>query len=139
MYSASFNRYVTSTEAIFTKMTLAGQLLVKNSCTEFHEILTSVLTDETTSQTDRRSGVISAKSADGSQYLAFIARQNLCNRTCFGYKAVVLQGYERWTAMWPALRSHKLATLLEPCCHVRLVGRDLRNPRFIVYNMSAWN
>jgi hypothetical protein len=41
--------------------------------------------------------------------------------------------------MWPALRSHKLATLLEPCCHVRLAGRDLRNPKFIVYNISAWN
>jgi len=57
---ASSSRYVTSTESIFTKLTLAGQLLVKNSCTEFHEILTSVLTAKTTSQTDRRSGVISA-------------------------------------------------------------------------------
>ena len=51
---ASLRRYVTSTEAICTKLTLAGQLLVKNSCTEFHEILTSVLTVETTSQTDRQ-------------------------------------------------------------------------------------
>lgn len=41
--------------------------------------------------------------------------------------------------MWPALRSHKLAILLEPCCHVHLAGCVLRNPKFIVYNISAWN
>jgi hypothetical protein len=65
MYSAgrkaftSLSRYVTATEAIFTKLTLAGPLLVKNSCTEFHEILTSVLTDDM-SQTDGRTDVIFA-------------------------------------------------------------------------------
>ena len=41
--------------------------------------------------------------------------------------------------MWPALLCHKLATLLEPCCHVRLAGCDLRNPKFIVHSISAWN
>jgi hypothetical protein len=113
MYSAgikaftSLSTYVTATEAIFSKLTLAGPLLVKNSCTEFHEILTSVLTDDIMSQTGGRTGVISAKSADGSLYLAFLARGN----TLVGFALVRKLLSARDTNGGPA-----------PCCHVRLAG-----------------